>query len=372
MRRSVPGTELAVLAVVTILYAMLLTIEQPDFPIYLYPWLEHIEARGVIGAFSEPFSNYTPPYLYLLAAASLLPLSMVVTIKLLAIACLAFLAYAAHRLMKAVGATEPTAALLFVLALPTVIMNGPLLGQCDSLWVGACLMALAAMVERSVIRMALWAGVAFAFKAQAAFFAPIALGLVIKHRAWPALLIPPAVYLAAVTPAWAAGWPLHDLLTVYLKQAELVFQGNAPNLWAIPAQAGLRGFDLAAMIAAGVAAAALVAMATRARLSAHALLLAALVSALVLPFLLPRMHERFFFLADLLALCLAYWRRDRTSIALCALTQAGSALSIIAYLGLLPWLNAAASLFMAAAIVLAIRTLAISLRPPHNHSPAGG
>lgn len=69
------------------------------------------------------------------------------------------------------------------------------------------------------------------------------------------------------------------------------------------------------------------------------------------------MHERFFFLADLLSLASAYLRRDRLSIALVVLVQLGSILSITAYLAGLPWLNAAGSMFMAAALGFTIAAL---------------
>jgi hypothetical protein len=180
------------------------------------------------------------------------------------------------------------------------------------------------------------------------------------------------VYFAAVAPAAIAGWPLTDLLTVYLEQSALAFRGNAPNLWAIPVAAGFRSPDSLAMVAAAAAGVVLVVVLARTKLSAHQLMLASLLSALVLPFLLPRMHERFFILADLLALCLAYWRRDKPSLALCGLTQAGSALAYIAYVGLLPSLNAAASLFIAAALGLTIRIFLGSLYSAQMESVRSG
>ncbi len=346
-----------VLIGITLLYALVSQLEPPDFDVFLYPWLDHIRHRGPIGAFAEPFGNYAPPYLYLLALFSVLPIPAIAVIKLIAIVCLGWLAFAIAQLVRASGCKDPLTAAVFVLCLPTVIFNGPGLGQCDGLWVGGCLLALAAATEGRVIAAAGWAGLAFAFKAQAAFIAPLILVLVIQQRQWAALAIPPLIYLAAVVPAWAAGWPLTDLLTIYAEQARLsspAFVGNAPNVWAIPASLGWSDTNALAYVLAGLAlAASLVGLGAR-PLDRGTMLPAALVCAMIFPFLLPKMHERYFFLAELLAFVLAYWKRDRASIILCGILQVGTLLSIIAYLMPWPLLNAVGSLFTAAALALAV------------------
>src|SRR5437588_169672 len=52
------------------LYVILWPAVTGDMRHFLLPWLGHILERGPVGAFSVPFSNYTPPYLYLLALVS--------------------------------------------------------------------------------------------------------------------------------------------------------------------------------------------------------------------------------------------------------------------------------------------------------------
>src|SRR5207302_9860160 len=98
----------------------------------------------------------------------------------------------------------------------------------------------------------------------------------------------------------------------------------------------------------------------------------ALLSALLIPFLLPKMLQRFFFLADILSLVIAYVRRDRISITVAVLVQAGSFLSIIAYLRGWAWLNAAASLPMGAALITMAYTLARAYESDTTSRPATG
>jgi Gpi18-like mannosyltransferase len=335
------------------IYAPLSLFPAPDLHLFLFPWLHHIQALGAVRVFSSPFSNYSPPYLYLLALFSTFGLPDIWTIKLLAIAGVGWLAWASAKLAGTLS-VEPTGAALLALLLPSAILNGPVLGQCDAFWTGCCLLAVACAIQERPIAMAAWAGAAFAFKAQAAFLAPFCAMIVIQRRAWAALLIPPLIFLLSVAPAAAAGWPLDDLLSIYLKQPRFAFVGDAPNLWAIP-----RAFRIAypALFPIGYALAAAAAAAIAA-MRRRDLLLVALLSSIALPFLLPKMMERYFFLADVLSLALAYSRQDRLCVAIAVAMQAASCTAIVAYLAGLPWLAAIAAAPVAFALAGTIRALA--------------
>jgi Gpi18-like mannosyltransferase len=344
------------------IYVPLSLFPAPDIRIFLIPWLRHIEQAGPIGAFAHPFSNYSPPYLYLLSLASLLHLPELAAIKLLSIAGVCWLAWCVSRLAAALDRDPlPAAAITFLL--PTVILNGPVLGQCDTIWAGCCVLAVAAVIKSHASRMAVWAGIGFAFKAQAAFLAPFCLAFVVRKRTWAVMLIPPLIYLAAILPAALAGWPLTDLLTIYAHQAaHPSLLSYAPNLWAIPTSLYL--FDLPHGLAFVAAASAAIAAAGYVILVAPrdgdvSRLEVALLSALLIPYLLPNMHERYFFLGDVLAFTAAYVRRDRISLVIALLVQAASFLSIVGYLWFLfgslmaeRLLNAAGSLAMTAAVFI--------------------
>ena len=337
-----------------LLYPALGLFAGPDLHHFLFPWLAHIRETGPIAAFASPYSNYTPPYLYLLTSVSALGLSPLVTIKLLSVLGTLWLALAVRQLLIALGSERHDEAALLSLLLPTVVLNGPFLGQCDALWVGCCIIAVAAAVERRTIAMAAWAGIGFSIKAQAIFIAPFALALVIRERKWIAILIPPLAYLLAVAPAWMAGWPLDDLLTIYSRQLRYThWLSTAPNLWALPAIFIPKGTP-ALMIAADIATAIAIALFIW-RFPRRSLLAAALFSAILLPWFLPKMHERYFLLADLLAFCLAYV--DRRGIPIFLAVQAGSLLSLFAYGTDLDALNVAGSVAMTMALLLTGRLL---------------
>ena len=355
----------AIVAVAFYLHAICWWTVPPDMKLYLFPWYEHIVQKGPIAAFTEPFSNYTPPYLYLMAAGSLANefLSPMTVIKLLSVAGTAFLALAVANLLKAVGAEPKRAA--FVFLLPTVFLNSALLGQCDALWAGACVLAVASMIRGRSVASLVWCGVAIAFKAQSAFVAPFFIGALIGRRAplwqWG---IPPLVYGLLMAPAWLLGWPASDLALIYMRQVEFFsFPGNLANPWiwgtefARPATQNLyiRGYA-----AAAAAAAAIGIFSASAVRRPNVLLLLALLSAMAMPWLLPKMHERYFFLADVLSFALALALRDRSSIAIAIAVQLTSLSALGAYIYHWPAPALAGSLLGGAALIAICYAVRIS------------
>lgn len=328
---------LQVLASAAVIYAVLWPFVGPDLVDFLYPWMGHIRATG----FSQPFSNYSPPYLYLLGVGTLFPLANLAIIKTLAIVGIALLTLAVRQLLKSLDL--PGDGAVFVPLLPTVIFNGPFIGQCDAYWVACCVMAVA--TRRNPLQMAAWAGLGFAFKAQAAFIAPYAVAVVVRERKWSALAVPPLIYLAAIFPAWLSGWPLERLLTVYAGQFEYFdWLSAAPNLWSFPALAWKSPAPAWLLLPYAATAAALLIYWRRFPADP---LKAALLSAMIVPFLLPKMHERYFMLADVLALVFSL-RSGRPAMFL--LVQSGSVLSLANYATHIRLLNALGSIPMAAAL----------------------
>jgi Gpi18-like mannosyltransferase len=320
-----------------LLHARLWPFVAPDMNDYLLPWYRHIEVNGPVHAFAAPFANYTPTYLYLLAAGSLAGhwVPALSVIKALSVLGTLFLAAAMAQLLKASGAASAKPAAMLVLLLPTPLLNAAFLGQCDAYWVACCLLSLAAALSDRPRTMLVWAGLAVGFKAQAAFFAPVAIGLLLQRRApWHWWLIPPAVYAAAMAPAWLVGWPAADLATIYLRQAgELDALGNAANPWVVGrvfAPALFESLVTPGLVAAAAAALALCLHVAK-RVGREGLLEAALLSALLLPWLLPKMHERYFMLADMLSFALAVAQPSRRTLVLAVLVQGSSLLALIAY-----------------------------------------
>jgi Gpi18-like mannosyltransferase len=321
-----------------IVYYALWPLVTYDVPNWLLPWYSHIIEAGRVEVFSRPFGNYTPPYLYLLSGFSLLNtwLAPVAVLKLMAAIQNIVLAASIYFLLRAAQGSQPLAGAATVLVLPTVVLNGPVMSQCDAIWISACVMAVAQATKQHPIRMLLWFGVAGAFKLQAAFLAPFAIAMMLRFKTpyyWAGL--PALLYILFMLPAAVAGWPLMDLTTIYFHQADWArdFINNAANPWTLGnfAPHGVKYLFPAGYAFALVATGAVVAL-TPKTLSPATILRAGLLSAIAIPFVLPRMHERYFLLADVFAFVLAWTMRDRTSIIIAILVMGSSTLALSGYL----------------------------------------
>ena len=337
---SLPSWQVQICAIFALAvwaHSLLWWTEPRDMSLFQRPWFEHIVRYGPLGAFAHPFSNYTPAYLYLLAIASLFQSTMepMYIIKLLSVGGTAFAAFAVADLVRACGGRAKYAALLFIL--PSVVINAALLAQCDALWSGACVFAVAAMIRGKTVPSLVWCGVAIAFKAQAVFVAPFIVGALIGRRApWWQWTVPLLVFVAIMMPAWLAGWPAWQLAMIYPSQPSWIpFPGRLANPWMFAtefdADASQKFYWVGFATAAGcsIAVAALTSTSVKRPM---AMLLLALLSSLALPFFLPKMLERYFFLADLLSIGLAISYSSRATIFVAVAVQLASFLSLLTYM----------------------------------------
>lgn len=326
-----------VLVAAGVLYRAFWPIVTSDIALCYWPWLRHLAERGPLTALGTPFGDYTPPYYYLLSLA--VPLVGAVPgetlVKLVSLAGTLLLAASVWRLARALRIGRPELVAAVTLLLPGVALNTALMGQCDALSTAPLVMAVAAVIERRSARMFLWCGVAAAVKVQAVFCAPFFLAMAIRHRApWHEWLLAPLATLAMFAPALLLGWPLGDLLTIYTRQAGFFeeLSRNAPNIWAIvqvlPLGLPLTGLANAAALGASAAYAAH--FGTR-PLTDRATVAAAALAPLIVVGLLPRMHERYFYAADVLVFVWAMASRRPRDWITAALVNAGSLLGILAY-----------------------------------------
>lgn len=365
----------AVLAVALLCYTQIWSIFTPDIGNDYVPWFNHAVAHDGYRAFSEPFGSYTPPYLYLLALAvplkGLIPDAFV--IKIVAMVCMALLAASVWHLLRRLRVPQAGRYALLVFAIPSLMLNSALMGQVDALYAAPCIMALAAAVDRRHAAMFAWCGLAVAVKAQAVLIAPFFLGLALGRRIpFTTWLAAPAAAVGVMLPALLSGWPASDIIAIYFRQADTFHDiaRNAPNFWSIIALFDVGNAPALTLLGVSVALAAVgvfVARMTRTPPTGALLLRMALFAPLLTASLLPKMHERYFFLADVIALAYAATARNAESIRILILVQAGSLLAVLAYLGLGGGVAAMAAIPMIAATWITGR----GLFSQHVSSPTG-
>lgn len=363
-----------------LLRALLLDHITDDYVTFLSDWATFFREHGGWAAVALPKGNYTAPYLYFLAAISYLPVSDLYLIKLFSILFDVILAWGGCRLVQTLVPGDryrSAAAFCLLLLLPTVVLNGAAWSQCDSIYAAFCLHGLAAGLEGRPRSSAFLAGLAFACKLQTVFLLPVWAVLWMSGRTWfRHLLWFPAACVLSVLPALALGKPLADVLGVYFGQAaeySAYLTLNAPSLYALlPAGAPI---NVALAARAGVLAAFLLMLGVlgwllflRKGLSRRAVFLAGVVFAVGIPLLLPHMHDRYFFLADVLTL--AWACTDRRGILPAALTQVASLGAYHAYLLLrYAFPMGLGSLLLLCTLLLTLISLASEVYRPSKESP---
>lgn len=289
-----------------------------DYTSFLSNWFDTLKNAGGLAGIGMNIGDYTPPYLYILALLTYLPVEALCSIKL--VSCIFDFLLALYAAKTVFHLTQSRIKTLFAYALvllcPTVVLNGSAWAQCDSVFTFFLLLSFYSALKNRPWRVCIFFGIAFAFKLQAIFFAPLLLLLCLKNRLWLRhLLTIPAVYLLSILPAWIAGRNLWDLLTIYFNQAGQYhnLSKNAPNIWSFLASRQDSGLSLFGIMLAGTAVLLLLYFLwERCRtLSDDVLLTAALAFLLAIPFFLPHMHERYFFPADLFAILYALNRPKR-------------------------------------------------------------
>jgi Gpi18-like mannosyltransferase len=299
-----------------------LAYESDDYQMALGPWYGFIQENGGRAFAHYFFKPYTPLYLYMFYAANLLlphapRLLMVKAISVVFDFVGAYFVYKLVRLKYPAGVC-PTLAFAAALLAPTTFLNSSVWAQCDALYTAgllACVYFLA--VYRNGTAWIAYS-VAFALKLQSIFLAPFLLILLLKRTVpWRHVVFVPAVYIVTVIPMWLAGRPLRQVLTIYLKQTDYytypslgaanVYQFLSWRVW--QSESACQAACVYGVVVTGVVVLlfCLCVWASRAALTQERMVHLALLSVLIVPFFLPRMHERYFFPADLLSIVFAFY-----------------------------------------------------------------
>lgn len=315
-----------------------------DMQYFLLRWFDYIVLHGRFSALSDGFYNYTPPYIYMMTVVSYLDgvidrVTLIKSISFLFDGISAFLVYKIVLATRYDWRSAVFSALLF-LNLPTLILNSAVWGQSDIIYTTLMLAFAYFMIRKCPYQAVLMYAIAFSVKLQAIFLAPFLVYLVLTSEI-PilAIVIIPLVYLLLIIPTALAGRGWVDLLTIYSGQADSMkmLSAHAPNFYLFfqgslsQAQvftATYAGIFLAAATSLGVL---IVTFLMRPALSPLYIILASTLWLGLEPTLLPRMHDRYFFPADVMAFVFACSVPRAWWVAV--LFQLGSALAYAQFIG---------------------------------------
>lgn len=341
-----------------------LTYETLDYQDWLRVWLDSLRETGPWRGLGAPIwsCNYNVPYLYILALISVSSVRDLLLIKLVSILFDVLMAFFVMRLVGLFTGSRTRRLIAFagVLWLPTVFLNGALWGQCDVIYasfaVAGLYLALSGRPGWSVAAIA----VSVSFKLQGIFLLPVYAVLLVTGRIrWRHLPIFPAVYIATLLPAVLAGRDFWELLTLYYNNTSTIGDGlnyNSPSMYALfdfsaipTAAASTLGVCLAFFLCAFVFVWSFI---RRREADGRALFGMAVLFCIGVPLFLPHMHDRYFFMADVLTFALAVVSPSMSASA--ALVSFGSFLGYHAYLRmryLMPMRRGGAAMLIALVLV---------------------
>ncbi|WP_328842690.1 hypothetical protein [Streptomyces sp. NBC_00258] len=387
----------AVIAVAVIAVRLSMVHQQsPDYTRFLKPWYQHISANGGFHALKDPgFSDYNVPYLYFLALLTHLPISPLAGIKAISVGFDLLLAIFAFRITALRHPGRPGLALAaggIVPLLPTVTANSGWWGQADSIFTAFILGGIYFVLRHRPWWACTFFGLALAFKLQTVFIFPFLFVLLLTRRLpSKALLAIPAVYLALDVPALLLGADPVQLLTIYARQTGTYqfLTMNAPSVY----QFVTSGDHADAIRSAGILGTGFVVLALTAlvvfsrvgrasmrlggrdsEITSTRILLMATVSAVLVPFLLPSMHERYFYVADVLSVLSAFYLPKQLWLlpVVVQISSFGSYLQYLRYqeLNRMPDMALCAGLMAAAVIWLLAVTVLEFRRGDNSPGPA--
>jgi Gpi18-like mannosyltransferase len=279
-----------------------------DYSGFLLPWMNEFREGGFL-ALQTTSSNYNLPYLYFLALFSYIPIRDLYLIKILSVIFDYVIAFTMMDLVKRnSGKNQILPLFIFALTLfwPAIWLNSAYWAQCDAIYAAFCLLAYSAALKDKPICSVLFAGLAFAFKLQTVFFLPVfvVLWLDRRFRLWHALLFP-IPYVILSIPVLFVGWTPMRVIGIYTDQMGVYSDWltlNAPNLFSILKLGNISKhpwFEIG-IILAGVFVIFMLVLAAAKRnvLDEKAHSAFALAICLGVVWLLPSMHDRYFYLAD--------------------------------------------------------------------------
>ncbi|MDR1502363.1 MAG: hypothetical protein LBT43_07920 [Prevotella sp.] len=289
-----------------IIRLLLFKYHSTDYGGFLIHWIDHIKTYGFAG-FKDDFYNYAPTYIYMLAIVAKTDIYPLYGIKILSVIFDFVAAYFLSQIVFHITKKESFKWIAFALVsiLPSVILDGSFMAQCDSIYVSVILASVYFLLKRNNPASVILLGLAFALKAQTAIVLPFFFVYMLRGGIkWYCFLLVPVVFVIMIIPAWVAGRPFLDLLLVYKMQSEYYegIVGFFPNIYVWIQQ--LINYDknigmiftMLLTLTGGF-----ILCRKKYIFSFESWIQLLFISAIVCPFFLPGMRERYMFLGDVVA-----------------------------------------------------------------------
>lgn len=288
----------------------------------LLKWLNEIIENGRIWSISKPIGDYNFPYLYLMVIISYLPFNHLYEIKAISIIFDYLMAFAIAILTyNLTNKNEKKSAIAYCIAIsmPTVILNSSWWGQCDSIYSFFAILSINYLIKQDYKKSILLLGVSFAFKLQAIFLFPLyafvwAASNKKKFKFYYFFIVLIPIIIAGIPPMLLGRSP-QNTYNIYISQTKengKYVTMNIFNYYTLASDVnkgqilatgnfGLdnSGFIYLAIILLSVF---IYELKNKQEMDGKKIIMMAIWSIIAIIFFLPRMHDRYLYIAEILAI----------------------------------------------------------------------
>jgi len=146
-----------------------------DYKSYILPWIEHLSQNGHFFGIATIKCNYSPFYLYFISIISFLPENLwLPSVKIVSCVFDFLLAFVIGKIVLHICNSKWRAltAYSFVLICPTVFFNSGIWAQCESIYAVFVFLSLLYFLKKETALALFFYGVALSIKIQAVFILP--------------------------------------------------------------------------------------------------------------------------------------------------------------------------------------------------------
>ena len=301
-----------------------------DYNYCLHPWIYYLKHNGNFMGMQTLVTDYGAPYLYVLSAISYLPVTLFMyALKTFSVIFDFVCAIYALKIIVKITKNENLGILVYgtVLFWPTVILNSGIWAQCDAIYAALLLVMFWNFLDDKPKLAMVFFGLALSLKLQAVFVLPFLI-LIYLYEKWNLMQILYALasFVLINVPSWFLGLPVTHFIKVYIEQTgayNYAVTMNAPTVFAfLPVSEAYYDKVLpwvgTTLVRLGICFAmailiflAIFILKENRKLTNETFILLLLFCTLVVPYFLPRMHERYFFVADVVTILYIFIKPKR-------------------------------------------------------------
>lgn len=300
---------------VTIRYFMR-GFESGDYITFLEPWFDYLKNNGGIFALKNYPGDYNAPYMTIMSILTYIPFNKLYLIKFVSILFDFLLAFSSALLVKELIKDYKKQQFYFlitysiIIMLPTVVMNGAMWGQCDSIYTFFVILSLYFLIKEKYFLSFIMLGLSFSFKLQFIFILPlyVIIYVVKKKFSFIYFLLIPLVNIIMCLPAIICGNSLLKCMSVYINQTSTYKNNlvmNFPNIYNLILNNPEIYYKAGVIFAFFICVITLLyVLYKKIEFNNEKIMTLALWFIVVMTFVLPGMHERYMFCGEIIAVLL--------------------------------------------------------------------